>query len=85
MTRLALIDDHALFRESLARLLEGEEDLTVSGHYSSLEQAQSAIDLTGIDVVLLDIDLPGARGGNFLEWAEEQMYTGVKAAIQRLF
>lgn len=63
-TRLLLVDDHMLFRESLRRLLEGEAGIEVIGDYSSAEDALRA--LRGglrFDVALLDYDL-GLQAGS---------------------
>ena len=40
--RLLLLDDHTLFRESLARLLEAEPDFEMAAHCASIEQAIAA-------------------------------------------
>ena len=63
--RIALIDDHALFRESLSRLLQSESDLEVAGSFASVEDACAAIDQEPVDLILLDCD-PGAGQGPML-------------------
>ena len=55
--RLLLVDDHSLFRESLVRLLEAEQDLTVAAQCSSAAKAREILGKTTVDVVLLDYDL----------------------------
>jgi len=55
--RILLIDDHTLFRESLARLLELEPGFLVVAHCASLAQAITLLANSPIDVVLLDYDL----------------------------
>ncbi len=63
--RLLLVDDHMLFRESLRRMLEGEQGIQVVGDYSSADGALAALSkgLT-FDVALLDYDLgSGDRSG----------------------
>jgi two-component system, NarL family, nitrate/nitrite response regulator NarL len=66
--RLLIIDDHALFREGVARLLQAEPGFEVVGHCATAAEAlpilQSA---TNLDVVLLDLDLGQERGTQFLE------------------
>ena len=54
--RLMLVDDHTLFREGLARLLEAESGLQLMGHYSSIDEALAAIRRVSVDVVLLDFE-----------------------------
>lgn len=62
MLRLLLVDDHALFRDGLVNLFRYENDFTVVGEAedadSALDQARELLP----DLVLMDIDLPGADG-----------------------
>ncbi|MBA2363590.1 MAG: response regulator transcription factor [Chloroflexia bacterium] len=62
LLRLLLVDDHALFREGLVNLFRYENDFTVVGE---AEDADTALDKAREllpDLVLMDIDLPGADG-----------------------
>ena len=66
--RLLLIDDHTLFRESVARLLQSEPGFEVVAHCASgTEALQIVKSSTEIDVVLLDLDLGQERGMDFLD------------------
>ena len=67
--RLLLIDDHALFRESVARLLQSEPGFEVVAHCGSGTEALQIIKSSSeIDIVLLDLDLFGQeRGADFLD------------------
>jgi two-component system nitrate/nitrite response regulator NarL len=65
--RLLLIDDHTLFRESLARLLQSEEGLEVVANCSSLVEAVRILKSHEIDMVLLDLDLGPEKGADLLE------------------
>ena len=65
--RLLLIDDHTLFRESLARLLQSEEGLEVAANCSSLVEAVRILKSCEIDMVLLDLDLGPEKGADLLE------------------
>lgn len=59
ITRVVIVDDHALFREGLATILDAEEDVEVIGQGGSAEEAiQLTKDLTP-DIILLDLDMPG--------------------------
>lgn len=60
--RVAIIEDQARLRESLALLLAGATNLTVVGRWSSMEEALPAIAPSHADVVLLDLGLPGMSG-----------------------
>ena len=74
--RLMLVDDHTLFREGLARLLEAESGLQLIGHFSSAAEALAASDLSSVDVVLLDFDLGETQGSHFLREAREMGFEG---------
>lgn len=76
MIRLLLIDDHTLFRESLARLLQAESGLELAGSFSSLSEASAAIKRGGLDVILLDFDLGEQRGLQILGSLPGWNFTG---------
>ncbi len=71
-----LVDDHTLFREGLARLLEAENWLQLMGHFSSASEALEAISLDSVDVVLLDFDLGETQGLHFLREARSMNFAG---------
>lgn len=75
--RLLLIDDHALFRESVARLLQSEPGFEVVAHCSSSAEALQIIKSCGeIDVVLLDLDLGQERGADLLDHLQTLHFDG---------
>jgi DNA-binding NarL/FixJ family response regulator len=65
-TRLLLVDDHGLFRESLGRLLEAESSFELSGAFASVSDAIEFMHNNQIDVVLLDFDLGEQTALDFL-------------------
>jgi len=64
--RILIIDDHTLFREGLARLLQSEPGFEVVAHCSSLIDAMRAISEWAIDIILLDLDLGSEKGADLL-------------------
>jgi DNA-binding NarL/FixJ family response regulator len=64
MIRLLLVEDHEALRTSLAFVLEQRPDMTVVGQASTLVEARSILD--GIDVALLDLDLPDGSGSSLI-------------------
>ena len=74
--RLLLVDDHALFREGLARLLGAEDDFEVTAHCGSASEGLQSLASTRVDVVLLDVDLGNERGADFLVEARRQGFEG---------
>ncbi len=74
--RILLVDDHALFREGLARLLGSEPDFEVVAHRDSIGSALEALSEQRVDLVLLDVDLGNERGLDFLMRARQQGFAG---------
>ncbi|WP_446744457.1 response regulator [Silvibacterium acidisoli] len=74
--RLLLVDDHTLFREGLARLLEAEYGLELIGSCASPEEAFTILEARGVDVVLLDFDLGTKNGLHFFREFEMRKYPG---------
>jgi len=56
-TRIVMVDDHGLFRESLGRLLENQEEFQVVGRCGTAAEALEELSRVNADVVLLDYDL----------------------------
>jgi DNA-binding NarL/FixJ family response regulator len=62
MTRVLIVDDHPIFRDGLAGLLATLPEIEVAGTAGTAEDALSALEQDPPDVVLMDINLPGASG-----------------------
>jgi DNA-binding NarL/FixJ family response regulator len=60
--RIFIVDDHPIFRQGLARLLELEPDLECCGEAGDTRQALEALRHLEVDAVVVDISLPGADG-----------------------
>jgi two-component system nitrate/nitrite response regulator NarL len=74
--RLLLIDDHALFRESVSRLLQAEPGFEVVADCSSGAEGMRIIESREVDIVLLDVDLGQERGTDFLETLHTKRFKG---------
>ena len=75
LIRALLVDDHSLFRESVARVLAMEPDLEVE-HCASIREALNLMAQRTFDLVLLDHDLGGERASQFLPAARQAGYEG---------
>ena len=73
---ILLLDDHALFRESLVRFLHAEPGLEVVAQCGSIEEALRVLERRQVDVVLLDLDLGKHNGAQFLSSAKQQGFGG---------
>jgi len=60
--RVLLVDDHTLFREGLASIIDAQPDMTVVGEASDgLEALVKARELAP-DLILMDVTMPGSDG-----------------------
>lgn len=62
MINVVIVDDHALVRLGMKRLLEDVRDITVIGEAESGETAIDLVKTTKPDVVLMDLKMPGISG-----------------------
>ena len=60
--KLALVDDHRLFREGMRALLATQSDFQIVGEASQAQDAYALVDQAQPDVLLLDVSLPLASG-----------------------
>ena len=74
--RILVVDDHTLFRESVARLLAAEPDFEIAGNCASAGEALRMVGQKPVDVVLLDYDLGDGKGTEFLAKAPAAGFTG---------
>ena len=61
-TRVAIADGHLLVRGAVTALLDAEDDVVVAGVAGDSEEALAVTVRERPDVVLVDLDLPGADG-----------------------
>lgn len=59
---LMLVDDHKLFRKGLRRILELETDFSIIAEAGTAEEALEVLTEVSPNVVLMDINMPGASG-----------------------
>jgi DNA-binding NarL/FixJ family response regulator len=74
--RILLLDDHALFRESVGRLLAAEPGFNVAAYCGTIAEALQILRQKSIDVVLLDFDLGDHDGREFVRLAKAQGFKG---------
>ena len=61
-TRILVVDDHALVRRGLVRLVDAESDLTVCAEAENAEEALEAVEHQRVDLAIVDISLGGTNG-----------------------
>lgn len=62
MIRVLIVDDHTVVRFGLAAIISLQPDMTVAGEASSGEEACALCTARPVDVVLMDLRLPGLSG-----------------------
>jgi DNA-binding NarL/FixJ family response regulator len=62
-----VVDDHPLFREGLAALLHGEDDVTLVGEAADGHEAIERFRALLPDVTLMDLQMPGLDGIEAME------------------
>lgn len=62
MIKIAIVDDHTLFRNGLKGLLSANSNYTVVGEFSDGSQLIAALPQIDVEVVLMDISMPNMDG-----------------------
>lgn len=72
-TRIAIIEDNEPLRRIVSEWLEQDEGLVLVGQYEDAERAMSELPAQQPDVVLVDINLPGADGIECVRHLKKQL------------
>lgn len=66
--RVLVIDDHAVVREGLRRLLSRDETINLVGEAASKREALAQISHHNPDVIVVDLHLPDGSGLDVIAW-----------------
>jgi two-component system, NarL family, invasion response regulator UvrY len=61
-TRILMVDDHDLFRETLKKYINEMKDMTIAAEANNRQDACSLVHTSDFDLVLLDIGLQARNG-----------------------
>jgi two-component system response regulator NreC len=76
--RVVLVDDHAILRSGLRRVLDAEPDIEVVGEADSVDRAIFEVLSSKPDVVVMDVVMPGKSG---IEGMPAVMQAGPEARV----
>ncbi len=82
--RILLADDHTMFREGVKQVLSANLDYLVVGEASNAQQVLEKIRKTSVDVVVLDISMPGRDGIEVLKQLKA-MKPGLQVLVLSMF
>ena len=78
--KVALADDHSLFREGIALLLSRIDEVDLIFDVSNGQELLDRVDKQMPDVVLLDLDMPGLNGIDTFKYLHER-YPAIRVLI----
>jgi DNA-binding NarL/FixJ family response regulator len=84
MIEVFIVDDHAIIREGLTKIIGFESDMVVVGTANDATQALRMISSQKADVIVLDISMPGRSGLDVLKDIKI-MQPGLKIIMLSMF
>ena len=84
MTRVLIVDDHAVIRDGLALLINDESDLEVCGEASDVVDGLQAISKMNPDVAIIDVSLETGSGIELVKEVKAR-FPNVKILVWSMF
>lgn len=78
--KICIVEDNKALLENLNLLLAGEPGFSVTGTYSSAEDALNELPWNGAEILLADIDLPGLSGVDLIRRVRKSA-PGIQALV----
>ncbi|MBN1840740.1 MAG: response regulator transcription factor [Deltaproteobacteria bacterium] len=72
MIKILIADDHAIVRQGLKQIFEGNPDMVMADEASNGQEVLDKVWKNDYDMVLLDISMPGTRGLDILKQLRTQ-------------
>lgn len=67
LVRVLVVDDSVTMRAMLRQVLERDPEIRIAGLAASADEADRLLDETLVDVITLDVEMPGRSGIDYLE------------------
>lgn len=83
-TKIIIADDHTLFRQGLAALLRESSQFEVLEGVSNGKELQAALQLNGVDIILMDMIMPVMNGFDAMQYVK-QHYPDIKCIALSMF
>lgn len=84
MTKILVVDDHALIRKGITQLLKDSDGIQVAGEAETGIQAINMMRKNHFDLVLLDIALPDRHGMDVLKQLKSEQ-PGIKIIVLSMY
>ena len=69
---ICIVEDHIAVLDNLRLLLAGEPDITIVGSHQTAESALAQTKWSQVDILLVDLGLPGMTGAEFIRRVNTQ-------------
>lgn len=70
--RIAIADDHAIFRQGLKLLLQSQANYQVVAEVASLDQVLPTLQTQDVDLLILDYHMPGGESSAVLAYCKQR-------------
>ena len=70
--RVAIADDHAIFRQGLQLLLQSQTGYQVVAEIASLDQVLPTLQTQAVDLLILDYHMPGGESSAVLAYCKQR-------------
>jgi DNA-binding NarL/FixJ family response regulator len=80
MIRLIITDDHPVIRDGIKTILTNEKDIELINCASSGDELLKLLETTSVDVILMDINMPGLNGVETTRLVKKE-YPAIKVII----
>ena len=67
LVRVLVVDDSVTIRAMMRQVLESDPEIRIAGMAGSAAEAEALLDETLVDVITLDVEMPGRSGLEYLE------------------
>jgi len=80
MIKILIADDHSIVRSGLKKILNEDSNIEISGEASNHHEVLSSLSVNAVDILLLDISMPGRDGLDTLKEVKSH-YPNVKVIM----